>query len=83
MDPRLQNAFEVMYAKAEMFIELPLAKKCTEFIRMGDIGTAAGVAADALISAQPKGGFIEWHTKAVVAFGEFWSVFTTIRKEGK
>jgi len=83
MDPRLQNAFDAMYAKCEGFMPASRAKECAGAIRQGRIAFAIGEVADGLVNYEPTPWSAPRHNKAIAAFGEFWSVFTALRKEGK
>lgn len=59
------------------------AKECDAQIRQGNLPFAIGEVADGLTQYEPTEQTAPRYIKAVEAFGEFWSVFTALRKEGK
>ncbi len=78
MHPRLQTAFDVMYANAERFIPNLLRADLTQAIRNGDMKEVAAAAAKWLLLTSPRNTETQAHRKAVAAFGHFWSVFTEL-----
>lgn len=78
MHPRLQTAFDVMYAKAEQFIPTVLRPEATAMIRDGNYGFAAFTAAERLMVTKVTPSNAQAHRTAVAAFGQFWSIFTEL-----
>ncbi len=82
MHPRLQTAFDVMYAKCECYLLASISRQCTIPIRDGNIYIPVGEVAAALADYKPLPQGRAKYVQAVAAFGEFWAVFTELTKEG-
>lgn len=82
MHPRLQTAFDVMYAKCEGYLLANISRQCTIHIRDGNIHIPVGEVAAALADYKPLPAGRPRYEQAVAAFGQFWAVFTEVTKEG-